>query len=109
MLFVNPGCHACEEVVSAFEGEGVKVLVQEGKLRILGVYIDEDIQAWRDQAAELPAHWVNGYEPDGLVRSDKLYYVRGIPSIYLLDAEKHILMKDALPEAVVAYVENADL
>lgn len=109
LLFVNPGCHACEEVVAAFEGEAVKALVQEGKLRILGVYIDEDIQAWRDQAAELPAHWVNGYEPDGLVRSDKLYYVRGIPSIYLLDADKRILMKDALPEAVVAFVENADL
>ena len=109
LLFVNPGCRACEEVVSAFEGEGVKALVREGKLRILGVYIDEDIQAWRDQSAELPAHWINGYEPDGLVRSDKLYYVRGIPSIYLLDADKHILMKDALPEAVVAYIGNADL
>lgn len=109
LLFVNPGCHACEEVVSAFEGEAVKALVRDGKLRILGVYIDEDIQAWRDHAAELPAHWVNGYEPDGLIRSDNLYYVRGIPSIYLLDADKHILMKDALPEAVVAYVENADL
>ena len=109
LLFVNPGCHACEEVVSAFEGEAVKARVRDGKLRILGVYIDEDIRAWKDHAAELPAHWINGYEPDGLIRSDQLYFVRGIPSIYLLDADKRILMKDALPEAVAAYVENAEL
>ena len=109
LLFVNPGCHACEEVVSAFEGEAVKARVRDGKLRILGIYIDEDIRAWKDHAAELPAHWINGYEPDGLIRSDLLYFVRGIPSIYLLDADKRILMKDALPEAVAAYVENAEL
>ena len=109
LLFVNPGCHACEEVVSAFEGEAVKARVRDGKLRILGVYIDEDIRAWKDHAAELPAHWINGYEPDGLIRSDQLYFVRGIPSIYLLDADKRILMKDALLEAVAAYVENAEL
>ena len=109
LLFVNPGCHACEEVVSAFEGEAVKARVRDGKLRILGIYIDEDIRAWKDHAAELPAHWINGYEPDGLIRSDQLYFVRGIPSIYLLDADKRILMKDALPEAVAAYVENAEL
>ena len=109
LLFVNPGCHACEEVVSAFEGETVKAMVRDGKLRILGISIDEDIQAWRDHAAELPAHWVNGYEPDGLIRSDQLYFVRGIPSIYLLDADKRILMKDAIPETVAAYVENAEL
>ena len=109
LLFVNPGCHACEEVVSAFEGEAAKARVRDGKLRILGVYIDEDIRAWKDHAAELPAHWINGYEPDGLIRSDQLYFVRGIPSIYLLDADKRILMKDALPEAVAAYVENAEL
>ena len=109
LLFVNPGCHACEEVVSAFEGEAVKARVRDGKLRILGIYIDEDIRAWKDHAAELPPHWINGYEPDGLIRSDQLYFVRGIPSIYLLDADKRILMKDALPEAVAAYVENAEL
>ena len=56
----------------------------------------------------LPAHWINGYDPAGIIRGENLYFVRAIPSIYLLDAEKRILMKDAVPQSVAAYVENME-
>ena len=106
LLFVNPGCQACEEVVGTFESDGVKNLVANGTLRILGVYIDGDIAAWKDRAGQLPAHWVNGYDPDGIIRADRIYYVRAIPSIYLLDRDKRILMKDATPSAVASFIDN---
>ncbi|MBR1575134.1 MAG: DUF5106 domain-containing protein [Bacteroidales bacterium] len=106
LLFVNPGCQACEEVVSVFESGEVKSLVKAGKLRVVGIYIDEDVAAWKDRAGQLPVHWVNGYDPAGAIRSDGLYFVRAIPSIYVLDADKRILMKDATPAAVASFIEN---
>ena len=108
LIFVNPGCQACGDAVAAFEGDGIKALVRDGKLKILGIYIDEEVDAWKEQAGHLPAHWINGYDPDGLIRSDRIYYVRAIPSVYLLDADKRILMKDAVPQSVAAYVENLE-
>jgi len=84
----------------------VKNLVANGTLRILGIYIDGDIAAWKDRAGQLPAHWVNGYDPDGIIRADRIYYVRAIPSIYLLDRDKRILMKDATPSAVASFIDN---
>ena len=56
-----------------------------------------------------PSHWLSGYDPDGVIRADNIYYVRAIPSVYLLDGEKRILMKDADPHAAAAYIENLDL
>lgn len=109
LLFVNPGCHACEETVEAFGSERILTLAAAGKLRIISIYIDEDLDDWRAKAAAMPAHWLNGYDPDGLIRSDQLYFVRAIPSVYLLDADKRILMKDAVPGQVAAYVENCEL
>ncbi len=106
LLFVNPGCQACEEVVSVFEGEVVRALVASGRLRILGIYIDEDIPAWQERAGQLPAHWVNGYDPAGVIRADRIYYVRAIPSIYILDADKRIVMKDATPAATASFIDN---
>lgn len=106
LLFVNPGCQACEEVVSVFEGEAVKNLVASGRLKILGIYIDEDVAAWKDRAGQLPAHWINGYDPAGVIRADRSYFVRAIPSIYILDADKRIVMKDATPAATAAFIDN---
>lgn len=108
LIFVNPGCHACGDAVSAFDSDGIKDRVRAGKLKILGIYIDEDLGAWKEQAGRLPSHWINGYDPDGLIRSDRIYYVRAIPSVYLLDAGKRVLMKDALPDRVAAAVENME-
>lgn len=109
LLFVNPGCNACEEVVASFESERMKELVRTGKVKIIGIYIDDDIDEWMALSDRLPAHWINGYDPAGIIRRENLYFVRAIPSIYLLDAEKRILMKDAVPQSVAAYVENVEL
>ena len=106
LLFVNPGCHACEETVDAFGSERMRQMVADGQLKIISVYIDEEVDEWLTKAGGMPAHWINGYDPDGLIRSDQLYFVRAIPSVYLLDAQKNIIMKDAVPGRVAAYIEN---
>ena len=48
----------------------------------------------------------NGYDHNYAIRTDLIYNVRGIPSIYLLDAEKTVLMKDATPERVLTALAN---
>ena len=106
LVFINPGCHACEDAVAAFSEDAVRAMVAVGELKILGIYIDEDLAAWKEEAGHLPAHWITGYDPDGVIRSDSRYFVRAIPSVYLLDGEKRILLKDAVPGAAVAALAN---
>jgi hypothetical protein len=40
------------------------------------------------------------------VVSRAIYYLPAMPSLYLLDADKRILLKDATPESVLQYIAN---
>lgn len=96
LFFSNPGCQNCKEIIDALSGnERVCQLVSEGKLAVLNIYIDEDLKAWRDYMPIYPKEWLNGYDAAHILREDQLYCIRAIPSLYLLDAEKRILLKDA--------------
>jgi hypothetical protein len=102
LFFSNPGCQNCKEIIDALKGdEYVCQQVSDGKLAILNIYIDEDLKAWRDYMPIYPKEWLNGYDAAHILRQDQLYCIRAIPSLYLLDAEKRILLKDAPVDRVL--------
>ena len=86
---------------------GLDERIAKGDFAVVNVYIDEDLDAWRAYEPNYPRNWFCGYDPDGLVRADRIYNVRAIPSLYLLDGEKKILMKDAPVERVVSWLQNS--
>ena len=50
-----------------------------------------------------PEYCYNGFYPYYVIRTDLLYHVRAIPSLYLLDKDKKVVMKDATVENVFAF------
>lgn len=102
LLFSNPGCENCKEIQASLDGNQViKDLIDGGKLAILNVYVDEDLDAWREYVPNYPERWINGYDPYGIIRSDQTYNLRAIPSLYVLDADKTVMLKDApLPDVM---------
>jgi hypothetical protein len=81
-------------------------LIDEGRLQVVDIYIDQEIEDWKAHIPEYPAAWINGYDHNYAIRTDLLYNVRGIPSIYLLDKDKTVLMKDAVQEKVLTALMN---
>jgi hypothetical protein len=79
----------------------ITALIASGRIKVVDVYIDEDLDDWMAHIPEYPTDWINGYDQDYRIRGDLLYNVRGIPSVYLLDANKTVLMKDAPQEKVL--------
>jgi hypothetical protein len=103
LIFGNPGCKACGEIMEDMESTPeVAALIASGRLKVVDVYIDQDIDDWKAHIPEYPATWINGYDQDYTIRTDLIYNVRGIPSIYLLDAEKTVLLKDTTPERLLS-------
>ena len=103
LVFGNPDCHACKELQEALEGsEELAGAIASGELKVVDIYIDEDVEAWKEHIPEYPASWINGYDPDFVIRTDLLYNVRALPSLYLLSADKTVLLKDATPEQFFA-------
>ena len=62
---------------------------------MVDIYIDEEIDVWKERMSAYPKDWINGYDPDYIIRTDRLYAVRAVPSLYLLDGNKTVLLKDA--------------
>jgi hypothetical protein len=99
LFFSNPGCTACMDIINTLKSfPQVEEGIRAGKLAVLNIYIDEDLKAWREYMPVYPTEWYNGYDPDYVIRTDILYNVRAIPSLYLLDKDKKVIMKDT-PEA----------
>lgn len=99
LVFGNPDCHACKELQEALEdSEELSGAIASGELKVVDIYIDQDVEAWRAHIPEYPSTWINGYDPGFVIRTDLLYNVRALPSLYLLSADKTVLLKDATPE-----------
>lgn len=96
LFFSNPGCAACKDIIDVLNNDPkISGLIADGTMKVLNIYIDEDLEAWRSYMPIYPEVWYNGFDPDLVIRGETLYNVRAIPSLYLLDREKKVIMKDA--------------
>ena len=101
VFFSNPGCGACKEIMNVLKEDAtISSLIRNGVMKVLNIYIDEDLEAWRSYMPIYPEEWYNAFDPDLSIRNDETYNIRAIPSLYLLDKEKNVLMKD-VPENVL--------
>jgi thiol-disulfide isomerase/thioredoxin len=107
LIFANPGCQACQEITAAMSASPtISALVESGRVKVVDVYIDQEIDDWKAHIADYPADWINGYDHLYRIRTELIYNIRGIPSIYLLDKDKTVLMKDAPDDIVLRALEN---
>ena len=110
LFFSNPGCEACMNIINMLNGHpSVSRLISEGRLAVLNIYIDEDIQAWRSYMPIYPENWYNGFDPDMMLRGNEIYCIRAIPSLYLLDGDKGVIMKDAPEDKVMNFLSGIDM
>ena len=52
----------------------------------------------------IPSKWINGYDKELTVRNRELYDLKAMPTLYLLDKDKKVLLKDAPVEQVEQYL-----
>ncbi len=107
LFFSNPGCETCLEIINVLRDDpNINSMVEARRLAVVNVYIDEDLQAWKEYMPVYPKEWHNGFDPYLIIRADQIYNVRAIPSLYLLDKDKNVILKDAVPEKLFAYISN---
>jgi len=60
---------------------------------VLAVYPDADLSAWLK--APFPPGWISGYDAGKVITGNQLYDLKAMPTLYLLDKEKRVILKDA--------------
>ncbi|MCC8035127.1 MAG: DUF5106 domain-containing protein [Rikenellaceae bacterium] len=96
LYFNNPDCIHCERMTANIKGslDMLVPLVNQGVLKIVTIYPDEDLDAWRKHLDDIPSNWLRTYDGALSIRSEYIYDIRAIPSLYLLDRDKTVLLKD---------------
>ncbi|MBP3425953.1 MAG: DUF5106 domain-containing protein [Rikenellaceae bacterium] len=98
LLFINnPGCPACKETREQISASAMLTdLINQGIIKVLAVYPDEDLKEWYDYQPNMPENWINSYDKALAMRDKELYDLRAIPTLYLLDENKTVLLKDCM-------------
>lgn len=95
LLYLNdPECSACKQIKEALEqSDIVGRWEKNGRMKIVSVCIEGKTAGWKNLPA--PAGWVDGCDENRRLLEEDLYDLRNLPAIYLLDADKRILLKNA--------------
>ena len=104
VFFNNPGCHACGEILENIVNSPVAEMVSKGKVKVLAMYIDEELEAWKENRSKFPQEWIYAHDHKMILRDNNIYGLRAIPSLYLLDKEKRVILKDAPVGKVISYL-----
>lgn len=96
LVFYDPECPSCHDVMNQMiMDEALRNAVADGKVTVLAVYTEGDVDVWKKSLRDMPEGWI--VVRDNMeVKEKALYDLKAMPSIYLLDGEKKVILKDAM-------------
>lgn len=95
LVFYDPECPSCHETMQEMVADGLLAeAVKAGKLTVLAVYTEGNQEVWKRTLSDLPREWTVGSDRE-TVKQGALYDLKAMPSLYLLDGTKRVLLKDA--------------
>lgn len=104
LLFFDPECDDCHQVIMRLEKTDVlNQLTADRQLTVLAVYPGENKRLWQTMAQHMLPTWEIGMDESQTIYNKELYDILGFPSMYLLDQQKTVILKDASLTALEEY------
>lgn len=103
IVFYDPGCEHCMEVIDILStNETIRNCIEDGRLSVMAVYADGDSSLWYVKQ-NMPVGWLDVLDITG-VQEREHYVLRTLPTLYLLDENKKVLLKDTSVETLETYL-----
>lgn len=102
VMFYNPFCSECHDISAAMAADpAIAAAVASGRLKFVGVIADG---AWSDFGTALPLDGpIKEFAAkDNCVEDEQIYSIRVIPTLYILDSEMKVVMRDVKPTRISA-------
>ena len=107
LFFYQPDCHTCMETTEKLTGSNIlNKLLELQKLQILAVYPGEDFYSWKSNLSYMPSNWIHAYDHTGRIRGEEIYDLKTSSTLYLLDKEKKVLLKDTKIEQIEQFLQK---
>lgn len=96
LFFNDPDCEDCQKAKQLFSA-----VTLPDNVKIVSIYPNDDIELWEKSLSSVPSTWINGIDKELVIDSEQLYELKTSPTLYLLDAEKNVILKDATPLEII--------
>ena len=94
LVFYDPECDHCQEILQGLiTSSAIHQLIAHHKLTVLAIYTEANIPYWQSKRQQLPANWIVGHDREK-IKNQNLYDLKAMPSLYLLNRTKQVLLKD---------------
>lgn len=109
LMFSNPGCSTCAAVTAELNhSESLNAALAMNSssrtmLTVLTIYPNNDLQEWMAHLPQMPARWIHGYDNGMEISRKKLYDIKAVPTLYLLDKDKKVILKDTSVDAIESF------
>lgn len=103
LFFYDPECSHCLEIIPKMKGwfyiDGPK------DAQVLAIYINQNEQEWSKYVKEntYPPRWLNLWDKTGEEKIQEKYWIQSLPTIYVLDENKKVILKNADFPQLVRY------
>lgn len=105
LFFNNPECNSCQQVKKILETEQqIKKWEKNENMRIFAISPDANEGLW--QSEQYDKSWIVGIDRDNVIYKKQLYDIQRLPTFYLLDSNKRVLLKEANIERVLDFLKN---
>ena len=95
LLFVDPDCDDCTKLKKEISQAALPTNCQ-----IIAIYPGDDKELWEKDVKTANPNWINGYDDKSKVMDNDIYDLKKFPVIYLLDADKNVILKDTTFDAI---------
>lgn len=100
LLFYDPECGHCEEIIGKIKRDDrLAEMIQADKATVLAVYTEGNDSVWRTSIAGMPSSWTVATDREQ-IKEQALYDLKAMPTLYLLDDNRRVLLKDAPYEQI---------
>lgn len=98
VVFYDPDCHHCREIISELENLA-------DHIKVLAVCVESTPQRWQETCEALPRGWARAFDRSDIAETE-VYMLRALPSIYLLDGNHNVVLKNPSPQRLLNYLSR---
>lgn len=102
LYFNDPECEDCQTVKKYLaESQVLNNLLRQGRLALLSICVEGKTHAWENSV--YPDLWIDSYDKEKQLTVNGKYDLKAMPTLYLLDDEHKVIMKDVLAEQIESW------
>lgn len=107
LLFHDPECEDCSALIADMSTlTQLSQAIGNGNLQIVAVDLSGDEERWAADNSHIPSGWIDAFSPDAEVLNDEIYYIPRFPSLYLINADGTIMLRDTTVEKVTEALQR---